>query len=237
MSCSLLAFEADSRYHVANVFSGTKFVPPGFHMMVWAPAPKVEPTHKPTDGAKIEEIPEISDARETEPGVPDAAALPLRAALVHVWQPKERIGLVFEPSSEGTGAVRRDISEAELRSLDAQLAPYPFAGLEEWKALSTCITKAVVEKAVPGGKMDAMSQVKGETFDAKDKDAAAQEFLASTQASAGAPELHLPVFDLRRSWPEGSEASDVSRWSVDKSKLWERLAGEAGGKPWVAEHD
>lgn len=195
--------------------------------MVWAPAPKAPPAHNPTEGAKIEEIPEGGD---TGPGVPDAAALPLRSAFVHVWEPRERMGLTFDPSSENTSAVRTDIPEAELRQLDPQLAPYPFAGLDGWKALTTCVSKSVVEKAVPGGKLDAMSQVKGETFDAKDKDAAAQEFLASTQASAGAPELHLPVFDLRRSWPEGSEAGDVSRWSVDKSKLWERLAGEAGGE-------
>ncbi|EKD00657.1 hypothetical protein A1Q2_05052 [Trichosporon asahii var. asahii CBS 8904] len=218
----------DGTYHVANVFSGTKFVPPGLHMMVWAPSPKTAPAHNPNEGAKIEEIPE--GQTDAGPGIPDAAALPLRAAYVHVWEPKERIGLQFNPASENTSAPRTNIPEGELRELDPQLAPYPFAGLNGWKSLTTCISKAVVEKAIPGGKVDAMSQVKGETFDAKDKDAAAQEFLASTQASAGAPELHLPVFDLRRSWPEGSEAGDVSRWSVDKSKLWERLAGEAGGK-------
>lgn len=202
-------------------------------MMVWAPSPKAAPTHNPTEGAKIEEIPEGQADGGT--GVPDAAALPLRAAYVHVWAPRERVGLTFDPASEGTGSVRTEVPEAELRSLDSQLAPYPFAGLDGWKALTTCISAHVVEKAVPGGKLDALSQVKGETFDGKDKDAAAQEFLASTQASAGAPELHLPVFDLRRSWPEGSEAGDVSRWSVDKSKLWERLAGEAGGRSQAAE--
>lgn len=196
--------------------------------MVWAPVPKAEPpkpVHNPSEGAKIEEIDENAPS---EPAVPTAAALPLRAAYVHVWEPKERVGLGFDSGTESTGDVRTRISEAELRELDPQLAPYPFAGLDAWKGLTTAITKAIVEKAVPGGKVNALSQVAGEMFDLKDKDAAAQEFLANT--TAGGAELHLPVFDLKRSWPTGSEGGDVSRWSVDKSKLWEQQAGEAGGK-------
>lgn len=218
-------------YHVANVFSGTKFVPPGLHLMVWAAVPKADPpkpAHNPSEGAKIEEIDE--NAPPPGPSVPDAAALPLRAAYVHVWEPKERIGLTFDVSSESTGSVRTNISEAELRELDPQLAPYPFSGLDAWKGLTTAITRAIVEKAVPGGKLDALSNVAGEKFDFKDKDAAAQEFLASTNTATGGTELHLPVFDLKRSWPAGSEGADVSLWSVDKSKLWEQQAGEAGGK-------
>lgn len=223
----------DTRHHAVAAFSGYKFVPPGFHLLLWS-----------------------LDA---------ATGLPLRSALLKTWAPKERYALAL---SDEEVIARTDVEEAELRALDPQLAPYPFASLETWKSLSAPISTAVLEEVLEsvGGRVDSMTPVEGEKDeleavmvrkrprgkedvgrregekkDEEKGDGADQREDALPKSPAvsegqvvkhtpNTDSIRLPLFDLRRSWPDGAKGDDVTRWSQDKSKLWERVASEHGGE-------
>lgn len=156
----------------------------------------------------------------------------MRNGLVRFWGAKERVVLDIE-GTEGS------VDEAELRSLDPQLAPYPFARLEEWKKLTGHITPAIVTRVLGDGRIDGMTQVEGE----KDELSAAVEEAkralrkegfdptpTSLSGENSGRKMVFPTFDLKRSWKEGATGDEVTRWSRDKSQLWTKVCSETGGK-------
>jgi A1 cistron-splicing factor AAR2 len=157
------------------------------------------------------------------------AALPLRAAAIKHWGPRERVALKLENGNAGA----RSVDEAELRALDPQMAPYPFGGLEGWKRLSAPISRAVLEAVLPGV-VDSLTPVEGEADEVeeamkrKEEGGAAVGQIADKPADG--PRIRLPVFDLKRSWRPGAAGDEVTRWSRDKSDLWARVCAAHGGE-------
>ncbi|BEI91875.1 uncharacterized protein CcaverHIS019_0406950 [Cutaneotrichosporon cavernicola] len=163
----------------------------------------------------------------------EGASLPLRTAVIKQWAPRERVALTLE----GEGVVMRSVDEAELRALDPQLAPYPFADLESWKKLSAPISKTVLEAALPGiidsltpvqGEADEMDEVLRKRAEQKEAGESGNK-VALLDKSVDVPRIRLPVFDLKRSWPPGATGDGVTRWSRDKSDLWARTCSTHGG--------
>ena len=109
-----------------------------------------------------------------------------------------------------SGAV---ISDDHLKSLDSELAPYPFEALDRWRALTGYISQDVVERVLgPSGRMDGMTQADGEedVEDGKDR----RERLAGGERT-----MRFPRFRLKRSWRDGAIGEEVTRYARDKSCL------------------
>jgi A1 cistron-splicing factor AAR2 len=94
-----------------------------------------------------------------------------------------------------------------LRSLDAELAPYPFARLATWKDLTNAITPADVHRVTRNGLVDSLmeSSADGEHGQDLNEDAA---------------QLNFPAFDIKRSWRTGAVGEEITRFSRDLSWLW-----------------
>jgi hypothetical protein len=173
-----------------------------------------------------------------------ASAFPLRVAYFHTFAPRERVRIVYDRTRE-CATLEPVVEEASLPALDGQMAAYPFAGLEGWKALSTHISAEVV-KRVKGEGLVFVDSLTGE--EGGDEIGALRAAVAANARRAegegeGAGEeeksdtkeeeahrLQFPVFDLKRSWPAGAAGDALSRWSRDKSAQLARVCREVGGE-------
>ena len=177
-------------FHLTRRFSGVKFLTPGIHLISWSPA-----------------------AASSTAG---QSAIPLRSGLIHVFKPKERIVLSYDKESEtvaetlGSGEL---ISDDHLKTLDAELAPYPFEGLDRWKALTRHISQDVVQTVLgPSERVDGMMQAEGEEDVEDGKECRAR-------SATGHQTMRFPQFRLKRSWRDGAIGEEVTRYARDKSWL------------------
>ncbi|KAK4684923.1 A1 cistron-splicing factor AAR2, partial [Tremellales sp. Uapishka_1] len=190
-------FGIDGTFHVVRRFSGIKFLTPGLHLVTWSP-------------------PSSSEASTDNSGPP---AIYIRSAFLHAFEPRERVVLAYDTKSETIplDAVSAVISDDHLRSLDGELAPYPFEGLAKWKALTGQITQPVID-AVLGedGRVDGLTPVEGEE---EDERAQAGNGVSPAQGAAGEKTMKFPRFDLKKSWRAGAVGEEVTRFARDKSWL------------------
>jgi len=177
--------QAQDRFHLTRRCSGVKFLPPGLHLITWSPPPS---------------------------STPGPSAIPLRSALLHVFKPKERVVLAYDDAFEtvpipspSEGEV---ISDDHLKTLDNELAPYPFDGLEGWNALTSHISGDVVKDVLgASGRVDGIMQADGE------------EDEVSSKVVDGERVMRFPVYRLKRSWRDGAVGEEVTRYARDKSWL------------------
>ncbi|KAL7421629.1 hypothetical protein Q5752_003398 [Cryptotrichosporon argae] len=174
----------DGTFNVVRTCSGTKFVPPGLHLLTWSAS------------------------------TPSPSGVPLRSGLLRVFAAKERVAFAYSSSEEDASPADTP-SDAELVALDAALAPYPFAGLARWKALTTHITAAIVNSVLPGGIVDALMSADGD------------------EGAAGRT-MRFPVFDLKKSWPTDAVGSELTRHAQDKSWLLGSVAAKTGPTSLIA---
>lgn len=99
------------------------------------------------------------------------------------------------------------ISDDHLKTLDQELAAYPFDGLERWKALSSHVDQDVLDEVLgTNGRVDGMTQADGEMDEVG-------------ELPDGERMMKFPVFNLKRSWREGAVGEEITRYSLDKSWL------------------
>lgn len=104
------------------------------------------------------------------------------------------------------------ISEDHLKSLDAELAPFPFKTLEGWKSLTSCITRDTLDTVLRGmDVLDGLVPVLGEEMGKGDD---------LEKASSEGKGIQFTPFRLRRSWRDGAVGGEVTRYSKDKSWLF-----------------
>lgn len=179
---SLPRAERKGSYHAIRRFSGFKFVPPGLHLVTWSLAP----------------------SSSTGP-----AAIPIRHALIRILEQKERVVLTFDPQTE---TMRYDdqsvISDDHLRTLDGELAPYPFDGLDRWKELTRWIDRETLQVLGEQRIVDGLTHVIGEETHK------GEEVLSDMTAG-----IQFVQFKLRKSWKTGAVGEEVTRFSKDKSWL------------------
>lgn len=104
------------------------------------------------------------------------------------------------------------MSDDSLRTLDKELAPYPFDGLEQWKGLTSHVDARTLDEVVPGGRVDGMTPVLGE-------EAEKGEGELGSEVDRGMDGLRFAQFRLKRSWRDGAVGEEVTRYSRDKSWL------------------
>lgn len=178
--------ELIGRYHLVRRFSGFKFVPPGLHLITWSTG---------------------SQGSSSGP-----AAIPIRHGLIRILKPKQRMVLTYDSETESVHELEEIISDGSLRTLDKELAPYPFDGLEGWKTLTNYIDERVLDEVVPGGRIDGMMSVIGEESEKGESE-------LGGEVDRGADGLQFVQFRLKRSWQDGAVGEEVTRYARDKSWL------------------
>ena len=118
------------------------------------------------------------------------------------------------------------ISVDHLKTLDPELAPYPFDGSHKWTALTNKVNQMVLDEVIgTDGRVDGMMLVDGEEDELSE--------LNKAKRTDGRPvldpdqldtkRLRFPKFDLKRSWKSGAVGDEVTRFSRDKSWLFGNL--------------
>lgn len=153
------------------------------------------------------------------------SAIPVRSARLRTWASRQRVVLRYDPASEDMVSEDAIISDDHLRTLDKEMAPYPFARLEAWKALTGHVSAAVIRDVLEeDGRSDGMMQVQGE----KDESSEISTLREALPVRAGTAERKMSFahFDLKRSWPPGSVGEDLTRNAQDKSWLFGHVVKE-----------
>ncbi|WVQ99588.1 hypothetical protein IAU59_006724 [Kwoniella sp. CBS 9459] len=234
-------FGIDGTFHIVRRFSGIKFVPPGLHLITWS----------------INSPPPSSSASSSSASASLAASIatagpsnvPIRHGLMRHFSPKQRVVLHFDRGTESViehaiaserlnpngNEIGSVISDDHLRTLDKEMAPYPFSGLESWKHLTEYITPDVLGDVLgQDGLVDGMTSVEGEEEDSDSKEMKNE---MSTLSNQPQPQGQTPGqgqgqgydrtgkkmkfvrFGLKRSWRDGAVGEEVTRFSRDKSWL------------------
>ncbi|WWD17185.1 hypothetical protein CI109_101623 [Kwoniella shandongensis] len=226
-------FGIDGTVHVVRRFSGIKFIPPGLHLITWSP-----PT-SPTSAA--------FDTNSDSNVNAGPSTIPIRHALLREFRPRERVVLTYDTKSESVPLIDHAdpeggtamISDDHLRTLDKEMAPYPFEGLEQWKSQTNEITSEIIRSVLgEDGRVDGLMSVEGEEEDGELKgiksDLEKMELSSSAVAVAGGQRtrsMRFPNFDLKRSWRDGAVGEEVTRYSRDKSWLLGNLIKELDNDP------
>ncbi|KAK8864508.1 hypothetical protein IAR55_001758 [Kwoniella newhampshirensis] len=198
-------FGIDGTCHVVRRFSGIKFVPPGLHLMSWS-------------------VPTSSSSSSPEQTVAGPSTIPIRHGLFREFRPRERVVLRYDAQSESVsfGAAHTEsslISDDHLRTLDREMAPYPFEGLEKWKAQITEITPDVLTMVLGDGRIDGLIGADGEEEDKELKHVASDLAKIRLDDIDGHRIMKFPKFSLRRSWRDGAVGEEVTKYAKDKSWL------------------
>ncbi len=102
------------------------------------------------------------------------------------------------------------ISDDHLKTLDKELAPYPFEGLERWRCLCGHVDQEMVHEVFgPSGRVDGMNPAEGEVDEKGSK----------SKPLEGERTMRFPVFNLKRSWRDGAIGEEITRYAKDKSWL------------------
>jgi len=121
----------------------------------------------------------------------------------------------YNTKSEDVVKLEATLSDDHLKSLDKELAPYPFEGMDTWKSLTGFINDDILDYVISDGRVDGMTQVEGE-----------EEAGSFDQGKR----LRFPQFDLKRSWREGAVGEEITRYSRDKSWLLSNVIGDKGDR-------
>nr|CAG4649575.1 EOG090X0AVR [Scapholeberis mucronata] len=110
--------------------------------------------------------------------------------------------------------------KANLRTLDQNLGPYPFDIWKKWLSLSHRLTFEVVQRVSPSTKQPTdLPECLASTSGEKDKPSEAAEDVQNPNTErkeTARPELNFTKIP-ERSYPEGASASDITKYSIDKS--------------------
>ncbi|OXG24816.1 A1 cistron-splicing factor AAR2 [Cryptococcus neoformans Tu401-1] len=190
-------FGIDGTFHTVRKFSGIKFLPPGFHFIAWSP-------------------PSSSTA--------GPSVIQIRQAFVRNFSTKERYAVHYNKDTENVSLPENDItmSDDNLKTLDKELAPYPFERFEAWKSLTSHITPTISQTVIgPDGKADGLMPVIDQeedtlTTDMREK---LEEIKRRSQNFGFTKSLMFVRFSLKKSWRDGAVGEEVTVYSKDKSWL------------------
>ncbi len=144
----------------------------------------------------------------------------IRHGLMYDFQSRQTLVLKYNASddqvqpslAEESGLpLPSDINRDQLRSLDAELAPYPFARMATWRELVGAMSAEDIHRVTHTGFVDSLMESPAD-----------QEMVhtGGSQTVTGEPTLSFPSFDVKRSWKAGAVGEVVTRFSKDKSWLW-----------------
>ncbi|WWD03108.1 hypothetical protein V865_001155 [Kwoniella europaea PYCC6329] len=206
-------FGIDGSINIIRKFSGIKFLPPGIHLIAWSPS--------------------SSSSSSTNPAGP--AGIPIRSGLIRYTKPKERFVIRYDPQSEHTEIQQYVvISDDRLKSLDGEMAPYPFDHLERWKSLTSHITEETIIQMIGRNNrvINGLIEVEGEEDDSIDRRKGITNKENENNTGENGDKLNFVRFNLKKSWRDGAIGEEVTRYSIDKSWLLGNVVEKhLGGDP------
>ncbi|KAK6909958.1 hypothetical protein I204_04875 [Kwoniella mangroviensis CBS 8886] len=213
-------FGIDGSINIIRKFSGIKFLPPGMHLITWSP----------TSSASSSTTGPASPAGPAGP-----AGIPIRSGIIRYTKPKERFVIRYDSQSEHT-EVQLDvvISDDRLKSLDGEMAPYPFDHLERWKSLTSHITEETIIQVIGGNNrvINGLIEVEGEEEDSVDRRKGNTNQGDENSTGGNGDKLNFVRFNLKKSWRDGAIGEEVTRYSKDKSwLLGDVVERQLGGDP------
>ena len=168
--------------------------------------------------------------------------------MIRITLPRQRLILHYAPHLEdvrlltsysgGDGEGEDEVmSDGHLRTLDPELAAYPFEGLGGWKDLTGYVTQEALDDVIGvQGRVDGMKVVQGEEEDKEEllpEHRALEKRGVDTGAGDGDQRaMKFVAFRLKKSWRDGAVGEELSRYAVDKSWLFGHIVNTQlrGGK-------
>lgn len=210
-------------FHQTLAFSGYKLVPPSLHLLVISPPPDTcSPVPAPRTGS------------------------------LYFSEPKQIVSRSWARSIESFAQAQGEVISREvLKTVDKELAPYPYELWPSWKPLFEGLTKEGIERVLgPGGEglgswdidgfevgeaeeltggQDASSSLAAERVLRHRAEREGKEYDA--ERSKGVEKASKwAQFDLRKSWREGAVGEEVSLFARDKSWLfWHVVDSQLSG--------
>ncbi len=138
--------------------------------------------------------------------------MPIRHAFLTYLKPKEKVILSFDSTTENVECASDSvISDDHLMSLDKELAPYPFEGLNGWKSLSGYITVETLSLVLDEQRIiDGLTPIIGEETEKGEEE----------EQHGGSRGVRFVDYKLKRSWRSGAIGEEVTKFSKDKSWLF-----------------
>ncbi|KAA1072425.1 hypothetical protein PGT21_034224 [Puccinia graminis f. sp. tritici] len=222
-----------STWLTGSLFQGIKLIPPGFHIITISPAP-TKPSRNKLG----------SEQTFNSPGI----GYQVRKGLIRFFKPQEKLIRYFDSNLEDFKA-NHDSTEQTITSIDymktidSKLAPYPIKDYDRWKALTSRITAEQVSRIIgfdnqEDGLLDSLilnnvslsshpppplsGSIPNRTQWGKPRlqnDQLQVQPLSQSQERT----TFWPFIDLKRSWPKDAIGPELTKWSRDKSWLFDHL--------------
>lgn len=206
-------------YRTDTQFEGFKLVPPGLHVIAWQSAnDEVNgDTHNVLAAHGVRTIWLLYTYEKT--------------VVVRNYDAASDAWTTAPGTEAGTQVV---VSLNHLKSMDKHLAPYPFGDYKKWQTLTHYLNLSHTTLArvfhVDLEKEDATCDSFTSTTE-RDARTSVHELRSAyrqdSPVSHGIPGLAFTPFSLSHSWPPDAHGEERTRWSIDKSWLFQRVMTEA----------
>ncbi|KAH9823964.1 A1 cistron-splicing factor [Melampsora americana] len=215
-------------------FQGLKLIPSGFHLITFVPGPR---KNNDTSSQNINQSNHISQQ--------------IKHGIIRFFKPQEIIIRSYDESKEriqeSTDQEPETISSIDhMKSIDSGLAPYPIERYPRWKSLTSHIQPNLVEEVFGFDSRDdvildsLMCNEESEQInlthhtrhisDSYPRDPNSNLFNKNLKQTNQIKSNELnekfttwPKINLKRSWPKDSIGEELTKWSRDKSWLFNQF--------------
>ncbi|KAI8992358.1 A1 cistron-splicing factor [Pilobolus umbonatus] len=178
---------------IGPLFKGVKLIPPGLHFIYFS-----------------------SVSKEGVQGI--------RTGFFHFFESQEVVvrewDSTIEDIREETDPDQIERYRINMREFDRHLGPYPLDPpmyYERWKKLTDYITPGLVRRILPmNGKVSHLPDKSPNLSTDNEPTAQDKRMGRVIEKEEG---MEFTSFDIRKSFPHGASATDITRWSLDKSWL------------------
>lgn len=209
-------------------FQGLKLIPPGFHLITFLPGPK----------------------RNNESSQDHHISQQLKHGIIRFFKPQEIVIRSYDEGEETIHRARDEEPETissidHMKSIDSGLAPYPIERYPIWKSLTSFIQPDLVEE-VFGFDVRGDSMIDSLMCNEQENSNSSNQFTHTRNISSSYPRhqnplpdnkpsskfqsdqsnekfTNWPTINLKRSWPKDSIGAELTKWSRDKSYLFDQF--------------
>ncbi|OAV91838.1 hypothetical protein PTTG_08131 [Puccinia triticina 1-1 BBBD Race 1] len=229
-----------SSWLTGPLFQGVKLIPPGFHIITISPAPTKLPHNLGSSSSSQETF--------SAPGI----GYQVKKGLIRFFKRQEKVIRHFDATLEDFktthDAAEHTITSLDyMKTIDSKLAPYPMKDYDRWRALTNYVTTEQVSKIIGfDNQEDALldslisnnvslsshpppplsNSLPNRTQWGKprtQKDELQVDTNQHPQSQFKERTTSWPFIDLKRSWPKDALGPELTKWSRDKSWLFNHL--------------
>ncbi|KAI7955959.1 hypothetical protein MJO29_007358 [Puccinia striiformis f. sp. tritici] len=226
-----------STWLTGPLFQGVKLIPPGFHIITISPN-STKPLHQVRSSSSI--LSSASDESSNGPGI----GYQVKKGLIRFFKPQEKVIRHFDSNLEDYSKNSHEETITSLdymKTIDSKLAAYPMKEYDRWKSLTNHITTDQVSRMIgfddqEDSLLDSLisnhislsshpppplsSSLPNRTQWGKPRD---QTESLLTSSPSKERTTTWPFIDLKRSWLKDAIGPELTKWSRDKSWLFDHL--------------